>query len=79
MWGGSRVVLDSWCPRGTGYFVAPMMRPLAQALGPRPGMLDFDLPFVVLHPQADPSPVMAAHLAEAYAPDGVLDLVGCWG
>lgn len=77
-WAGSRVMFDSWCPRGTGYFVSARKSPLAMWFGSIPGRGDYDPALLILHPQADPTPVMAAHVAEAFMPAGVGELVGCW-
>lgn len=66
-WSGSTILLDKWCPRGSAYFL-PRRSPLD--LGSFGLYLNAE-PFIVLHPAADPGPVMASNLAAAYRPEGV--------
>ena len=65
-WSGARIVFDPFCPRDTGYFIEPLLKPVAIWL----------LPMVLLPVGADPGPVMATNLAAAYAPVG--EISGAW-
>ncbi len=67
-WSGSTILFDKWCPRDRAYFVP---RGMPMDFGAFGGLVTFVVPFVVMHPTADPGPVMAANLAAAYRPEGV--------